>query len=438
MKLEVSIGEAIDKLSILELKMKKINDSIKLLEIQKEIDALADINQYKIEHTLFYKMLTYVNETIWDMTDTIKGMILENNEIEFARISNQIFEFNQKRFRIKSFFNTLTNSLIKEQKSYALSYCKIIIPDETTFYNKLAEINYLSIEYDRISFECPFISIVENIFKTPNIDYTDIDTNTNSLISVTINLSEFEISSDIKQIFEFEPIKYINGGMFGDFIHGLSVINEHFYNTGRKGLLYIADGYGGDVFRNGLQNTYEDTYPVIIKQNYIQDYKIYNNEQFDINLNDWRKNPLLWNQNLYHSYKQIYNIEWGKHKWLTVPIDDKWSDTIFINTTDYRWPEQLDFQSIYSKYNDKLVFISADSKQYEHFITKTGLTIPYIQINTFTELCTMISSCKLFIAALSAPLSVAHAIQCDRIIGNSNQCINFNLNFELWNNVIYS
>ena len=182
----------------------------------------------------------YVNETIWDMTDTIKGMILENNEIEFARISNEIFEFNQKRFRIKSFFNTLTNSLIKEQKSYALSYCKIIIPDETTFYNKLAEINYLSIEYDRILFECPFISIVENIFKTPNIDYTD--TNTNSLISVTINLSEFEISTDIKHIFEFEPIKYINGGMFGDFIHGLSVINEHFYNTGRKGLLYIADG----------------------------------------------------------------------------------------------------------------------------------------------------------------------------------------------------
>ena len=257
MKLEVSIGEAIDKLSILELKMKKINDLSKLSEIQKEIDALVEVNEYKKWCPLFYKMLMYINEQIWDMTDIIKSM--EVIDLEFARISNQIFEFNQKRFRIKSFFNTLVNSSIKEQKSYALSHCKIIIPDETTLYNKLAEINYLTIEYDKISFDCPFISIVKNIFKTPNIDYTDTN-----LLSIpnTINLTDFEISADIKYIFEFEPIKYIIGGMFGDFIQSLSVINETFYNTGRKGLLYISDGYGGDPFRNGLQNTY----PVIIKQ----------------------------------------------------------------------------------------------------------------------------------------------------------------------------
>lgn len=213
MKLEVSIGEAIDKLSILELKMKKINDLKKHLEIQKEIDALVEVIQYKKWCPLFYKMLMYINEQIWDMTNIIKSM--EVIDLEFARISNQIFEFNQKRFRIKSFFNTLVNSSIKEQKSYALSHCKIIIPDETTFYNKLAEINYLTIEYDKISFDCTFISIIKQIFKTPNIDYTDTN-----LLSIpnTINLTDFEISADIKYIFEFEPIKYITGGMFGDFI----------------------------------------------------------------------------------------------------------------------------------------------------------------------------------------------------------------------------
>ena len=434
MKLEVSIGEAIDKLSILELKMKKINDLKKHLEIQKEIDALVEVNQYKKWCPLFYKMLMYINEQIWDMTDIIKSM--EVIDLEFARISNQIFEFNQKRFRIKSFFNTLVNSSIKEQKSYALSHCKIIIPDETTLYNKLAEINYLTIEYDKISFDCTFISIIKQIFKTPNIDYTDTN-----LLSIpnTINLTDFEISADIKYIFEFEPIKYIIGGMFGDFIQSLSVINETFYNTGRKGLLYISLNYGGDPFRNGLQNTYNDTYPVIIKQIYIMDYKIYNNESFDINLNDWRKCNKLFLQNWHYIYKQTYHVEWGKHKWITVNNDEKWNNTIFINTTHYRGVIKLNFQSLYSKYNDKLIFISADINQYHSFTKISGLHIPYIQINSFTELCTMISSCKLFIGSLSAPLAVAHAVHSDRIIGLTTDIDSVhNQQFEeIWDNVWY-
>ena len=319
MKLEVSIGESIDKLSILELKLKKIVDSIKVAEIQKEINVLAEVNQYKIEYPLFYKMIMYVNEKIWDMTDTIKTMT--QMDVAFAELSNQIFVFNQKRFRIKSFFNTLCNSNVKEQKSYAATQCKIIISNEIVFYNKIAELNYLTIEYDNISIECSFVPIVKNIFKTPNIYYEDTNslTNNNSLVSTTntIHLHEFEIQEDLKNIFEFEPIKYINGGMFGDFIHGLSVINEHFYNTGRKGILYIANGFGGDIFGNGIQNTYNDTYSIINTQNYIKNYKMYNNEPFDINLNNWRKHPLLYSKNLYFLYKQTYNVEWGKHKLYT-------------------------------------------------------------------------------------------------------------------------
>ena len=55
MKLEVSIGEAIDKFSILELKRKKITDSVKLEEIQKEIDALVDVKTYTTQLPFFYK-----------------------------------------------------------------------------------------------------------------------------------------------------------------------------------------------------------------------------------------------------------------------------------------------------------------------------------------------------------------------------------------------
>jgi hypothetical protein len=113
----------------------------------------------------------YVNEKIWDMTDIIKSITIEDPQ--FSPISNQIFEFNQKRFRIKHWFNLLTDSNIKEQKSYAYTHCKIAIDDENVFFNKLPEINYLAIEYDVLTFESPFISTIQEFLKIPTILYDE-------------------------------------------------------------------------------------------------------------------------------------------------------------------------------------------------------------------------------------------------------------------------
>ena len=69
----------------------------------------------------------------------------------------------------------------------------------------------------------------------------------------------------------------------GDLIHNLSVINENFYKTGRKGILYIENI--GDTFHTGLEYTYNDTYDIISKQKYIKTYKIRDDEAFQIDLN---------------------------------------------------------------------------------------------------------------------------------------------------------
>ena len=128
MRLEVSVGEAIDKLSILEIKLSKITDEQQRNEIQKEINALSECLQHKHTYEFYYNILMYVNERIWTMTDDIKQMT--PNDPSFAHIANKIFEFNQKRFRIKTRFNLLTSSNIKEQKSYAASHCQIDIDSE--------------------------------------------------------------------------------------------------------------------------------------------------------------------------------------------------------------------------------------------------------------------------------------------------------------------
>lgn len=433
MKIEVSIGEAIDKLSILELKMIKISDKEKLNEIQKEINVLKDCFIYKTKYEFYYNLLIYVNEKIWDMTDIIKKLQVDN--LQFTILSNEIFEFNQKRYRIKNWFNLITNSNIKEQKSYTHSHCRIIINNEQTIYHKISEINSLSLDYDIITFDTSYLSIIKEIFISPSFLY---DKNLiNNLPNPNIICLDNFISSEIvnKDIFMFSPIIYISSGFLGDFIQTLSVINENFYKTGRKGLLYIT----GD-FRNGLENTYKDTYSIIKKQNYIKDYKLYNNETYDIDLRKWRKNNNLYKVNWYNLFKEIYNVEWGKHIWLDVPCNEKWNDIILINTTDYRWCYNIDFKILNNMFLDKLVFIGSEKKQYDYFKFNTGLNIRFYKFINFDDLCIAIKSCKLFVGSLSAPLTIAHAFHKNRIIGMTKCSEENKMNSDfniIWNNVRY-
>ena len=437
MKIEVSVGEAIDKFSILELKMKKIGDENKKVEIKKEIEKLSECILYKNEYSFLYNLLTYVNESIWDMTNEIKNKTIEDPH--FAFISNQIFEFNQKRFRIKNWFNLLIDSLLKEQKSYSSTYCKIVIENEETIYNKIAEIHFLSLEYDYIYFETPYFDVIQRIFTIPTFLYeVDISNNIQPIF-----LEQYVIEDSIRHIFELPPIKYLMGGLFGDFIQTLSVINEKFYTTGRKGIIYLSDR--GDNFTGGVENTYEDTHLIITKQNYIHSYVIYDNQEYDIDLTSWRNeldtilsiNPEI---NWFDIFKSNYNINWGKHKWLTIQKEDCFKDIVFINTTNYRWPVSTNFKLLYETYSNNLVFIGYVN-QYLYFTKATGINVQFLECNTFDKLCTAISSCKLFMGSLSGPLSLAHACHKDRIIGlnndNNDRQLNSNLDKE-WKNVRYT
>lgn len=74
MNVQVSIGEAIDKHSILQLKLQKITNVEKKTEVEKELLGLNGCLTMVQEYDDFYNQLMYVNNKIWDMTDTIKTM----------------------------------------------------------------------------------------------------------------------------------------------------------------------------------------------------------------------------------------------------------------------------------------------------------------------------------------------------------------------------
>ena len=109
--LEISLGEALDKLSILEIKVKKIKDE-RAIHCKKEYDVLYEtLSKYVELYPYHYRILKEINEQLWLLEDELH---LQNDPETFSNIKIQ----NGRRFRMKSKINILANSNLKEQKSY--------------------------------------------------------------------------------------------------------------------------------------------------------------------------------------------------------------------------------------------------------------------------------------------------------------------------------
>jgi hypothetical protein len=121
MKIEVSIGEVVDKITILEIKKEKINDKAKLRYIDEELQTLnLALQEEQIivpEHMV--SDLKKVNEELWDAEDVLRDREdkkqFDQKYIENARLDAKL---NDQRFLIKNKINSHCDSYIREQKSY--------------------------------------------------------------------------------------------------------------------------------------------------------------------------------------------------------------------------------------------------------------------------------------------------------------------------------
>ena len=150
MNIQISIGEALDRLSILDIKQMFIEDITKKTHIIKEIETLSEIQDSKTKYKYYYDLLLKVNTQIWNKTNLIKT--LDPTMLEFGKQAHIIFELNQSRFRLKQIINKLSNSLIQEQKSYGATWTQVDLNDTDTIdINKFSE---LSLQYDRVNIYC--------------------------------------------------------------------------------------------------------------------------------------------------------------------------------------------------------------------------------------------------------------------------------------------
>jgi hypothetical protein len=122
MEIMVSVGEVLDKISILDIKKNKITDVNKLKNIIFEYSHLVEIIQNKYESILDtseYEKLYDVNLKLWDVEDEIRIKELNKNfGQEFIELARSVYFLNDKRAEIKKDINLKHDSKIIEEKSY--------------------------------------------------------------------------------------------------------------------------------------------------------------------------------------------------------------------------------------------------------------------------------------------------------------------------------
>ena len=123
LQVPVSVGEVLDKITILQIKLAHIYDSAKRANVQNELDALLPLvagdafttNQMQG----LVAELKAVNEALWGIEDDIREKeAAKSFDAEFIKLARAVYVTNDKRAEIKKQINLATGSALVEEKSY--------------------------------------------------------------------------------------------------------------------------------------------------------------------------------------------------------------------------------------------------------------------------------------------------------------------------------
>ncbi len=123
-KVEISYGEFLDKLSILEIKSERIRDPAKLENINRELGLLRDLwaadPKAAIDIQTEWVQMKSINENLWDIEDDIRDRERTRCfDEEFIRLARAVYYTNDERAEVKRRLNEKLGSELVEEKSYA-------------------------------------------------------------------------------------------------------------------------------------------------------------------------------------------------------------------------------------------------------------------------------------------------------------------------------
>ncbi len=154
MLVECSIGEIVDKLTILDIKCEKIKD-YRLHDCIKEKEMLENALADHLNPVCQYyrQVLRWINLQIWEDQDVFRT--LPDDSLQYGKLAKKIIDDNDARFRVKRMINNYCASALKEQKSYTEQTCVLMgftQPELTR--SQIAWIRYNSTIFDQIIIDC--------------------------------------------------------------------------------------------------------------------------------------------------------------------------------------------------------------------------------------------------------------------------------------------
>lgn len=228
-------------------------------------------------------------------------------------------------------------------------------------------------------------------------------------------------------------ITYKTSSPSGDLITFLSGIKQLWAETGKKAIVYQHLGMIGGSYE-GANSAYGDEQdnpiafnqyafdmmkPLLLSQEYIEDYCVYSGQVFQIDLDKVRM-EVFTNQPK-GSLNRLFNYVYPQmasdlsKKWIQVNTNDDFKGKIIINFTE-RHRNHLMSYFFLNKHQDKIIFAGLE-REYKLFCKEWNLTlIPLLRVNNFLELSVNINSCKFFLGNQSMCFHIAEALKIPRIL----------------------
>jgi hypothetical protein len=147
--LPVSLGEAFDKLTILDIKLSNINDS-RRQSVEAEYSALyTKLENFIADYKTLYESTKKVNILIWKLMDKLRDGNLP--DCDYLKTAREMIDLNDVRFRIKNKINSITKSQYTEQKGYKINTLVIDFDEGVVITEEFIKpIRYYSYIYDQI------------------------------------------------------------------------------------------------------------------------------------------------------------------------------------------------------------------------------------------------------------------------------------------------
>jgi len=224
----------------------------------------------------------------------------------------------------------------------------------------------------------------------------------------------------------------------GDIISIMAGMKAHYQNTGEKWLVYQVIGLPGIYYEGAIYSTRSETgvpvtmnehlfrmiKPLIVAQEYIEDFRIYQHQPVDVDFDLMFKMGICnkpWGMiqrwPFYVFANLAINCDLNK-PWLTIPEPDEaikkdLQGVIILNKTE-RYNHQLSY-SFLNEYKGSVAFIGT-KQEFQRVVGEHGITPAYLEVENFLQAAQYLSACKVFVGNASLMWNIAEAIKIPRVL----------------------